>query len=692
MLIFDQLNKADRHLRLLSWCVAAGLAVLFGGLWWVQVVRSGHYAEDQRNQSSRTVRVPGPRGKILDRHGVALAENVPVYNISLYLHDRGWRALAWDEYVRQRAVAVARTAAPARPPSWLARFLAWTGLRSLPKETRKLDVATRNELLRRSRYAATSNLVQQLGLALGQVVVTNEAKFQKEFHEHYEQRRALPMPILSGLSSNLIARFLEQGTRLAGLDMEIQPIRIYPQGTVAAHVLGYLRRSEESAEDELSFYNYRLPDYRGISGIEYSQDEELHGRAGAKSMLVNNLGYLQSETVWSPVEAGRNVTLTLDAAVQAEAERALKNAPGAGHPVRGAAVVLDCRTGEIIALASAPAFDPNKFIPHISAADYAEYMDESTRPLQHRAILGGYPPGSTFKTVVALVGLEAGTLDPASIFQVAVDPENAPKGCIYVGQRKIRDTANAGPYNFKRALIKSSNSYFITNALRVGPEAIIAMGERLHLGERTGIPLGQDSRGILPTRDWIKKNRGPWQNGDTANLAIGQGDLLVTPLQLAVAMAAVANGGRVLTPQLILSTQGQDELVDPAQRAGVRPVIRDQLPVTSRTLRLVHEAMLADTEDAEGTGTKAQVEGFRICAKTGTAQLIKLGHTKADDHITWFASFGPYEQPRYAVVVMVESGGSGGGTCAPVAQRIYTKLRDREKQPAASRKNSLARN
>jgi penicillin-binding protein 2 len=681
MLIFDQLNKADRHLRLLSWCVAAGLAVLLGGLWWVQVVRSGHYVEDQRNQSSRSVRVPGPRGKILDRNGVALAENVPVYNISLYLHDRGWRALAWNEYVRLRAVAVAQTAAPARNPSWLARFLASTGLRSIPNETRKLTRVERDELLRQARYVATSNLVQQLGIALGQAVVTNEAKFRKEFHEHYDQRRALPMSILSGLNSNQLARFLEQGTRLPGLDMEIQPIRVYPQGTVAAHVIGYLRRSEESAEDELSFYNYRLPDFRGISGIEYSMEDSLHGRAGAKSVLVNNLGYLQSETVWSPVEAGRNVTLTIDAGVQAAAEKALKNAPLVGHPTRGAAVVLDCRTGEIIALASAPEFNPNKFIPHILQPDWEEYNDDSLKPLINRAVYGGYAPGSTFKTVVALTGLEAGTLNPDEIY---MSPGRYPIG------RGIDDLAGPGPFNLKRALIKSSNCYFITNALRVGPDAVIAMAARMHFGERTGIPLGQDSKGILPTREWVKQNRRSWQIGDTANLSIGQGDLLVTPLQMAVAMAAVANGGIVLAPQLVMSIRGQDELIDPASQAVVRPVIRDNLRVSPRNLRTVHDAMLADTEDIEGTGKAARVDGFRICAKTGTAQLIKLGQTKSHDRITWFASFAPYEQPRYAVVVMVESGSSGGGTCAPVAHDIYVKLRDRERQPSGARKNALA--
>lgn len=690
MLIFDQLNKADRHLRLLSWCVALGLGILLGGLWWVQVVRSRQYVENQRNQSSRTVRVPGPRGKILDRNGVALAENVPVYNISLYLHDRGWREMGWKQYVQARETVLGQAASSTRPPSWLARFLAWTGLRPLPKPTRSLTVAQRNELLRHSRYLATSNLVHQLGFALGQTIVTNEARFRAEFHEHYEQRRALPMPILSGLNSNQIARFLEQGTRLPGLDMEIQPKRVYPQGSLAAHVVGYLRRSEESSEDELAFYNYRLPDYRGVSGIEYSQDEVLHGKAGAKSMLVNNLGYVQSETVWSAVEAGQNVTLTIDAEIQRAAENALANAAVAS-PRRGAIVVMDVRTGEVIALASAPGFDPGRFVPYISPADYAVYNDEESTPLLHKAIYGGYPPGSTFKTIVAMAGLEAGTLDPDEIVHVALDRENAPKGCIYVGARKIKDTADAGDYNFKRAFIKSSNAYFITNALRIGPEPIVGLAERFHFGERTGIPLGQDSKGILPTAAWVRKNRGPWRDGDTANFAIGQGELLVTPLQMAVAMAAIANGGRVLTPQLVMSVRGQDDLVDPSERASLRPIIRDQLPVSARTLRIIHEAMLADTEDGrDGSGWRARVEGFRVCGKTGTAERW-IGNRK-DHYDVWFSAFAPFEDPKYAVVVMVEHGSSGGTTCAPIAGRVFTALRDREARPLKPKKNALASN
>ena len=222
--------------------------------------------------------------------------------------------------------------------------------------------------------------------------------------------------------------------------MEVQPLRYYPQGTVAAHVLGYLTRSEESAQDELSYYNYRLPDFRGVSGIERSFDEKLSGRAGAKSVLVNNLGYRQTETILAPVEPGHDVTLTIDADIQRVAERALASAVSI-KPARGGAAVLDVNTGEIIALASAPAYDPNRFVPRISVEDWADYNNTNGRPLLHRAIYGGHHPGSTFKIFVALTALEAGVLNPDEIYHS--------EGRIMVGRRLIKDTAGAGDFDFK---------------------------------------------------------------------------------------------------------------------------------------------------------------------------------------------------------------------------------------------------
>jgi penicillin-binding protein 2 len=655
MLIFDQLNRADRHLRVLAWVFAAGLLVLVAGVWWLQVVRSRHYVEGERNQSYRTVRVPAPRGKILDRNGVPLAENRPAFNVSLYLEDRALRDAFQAEYKKRRA-EIQKAA---------------TGTKH------KVTSAELKALARSSRYFVVSNLVAEVGGHLDEPLLLNE----KNFHQHYEQRLALPMPLRSSLTSTQIARLQERSLGLPGVDMEVQPLRFYPQGTVAAHVLGYLTRSEESAQDELSYYNYRLPDFRGVSGIERSFDEKLSGRAGAKSVLVNNLGYRQTETVLSPVEAGHDVTLTIDAEIQRVAERALASAVTRANPVRGGAAVLDVNSGEIIALASVPSYDPNRFVPRISTDDWAEYNNTNGRPLLHRAVYGGHHPGSTFKIFVALSALESGVLNPDEIFHS--------DGHIMVGTRRVDDTAGAGDFNFRRAFVKSSNPYFIHYGQKAGPERLIDISHKLYFGERTGIPLGQDSRGILPTLESTRLARGRWVDGDTANMSIGQGDLTVTPLQLAVATAAVANGGKVLWPQLVLSVRAQNELIDPAKPPRVQPRVRGQLGISRQSLEVVRRAMLADVEDErEGSGHKAFVPDYRVCGKTGTAE-VWIGQRK-DHYDVWFASYAPYDNPRYAVVVMVEYGASGGGTAAPIAGKIFTALKNRDQRSNTASDNSLA--
>ncbi len=681
MLVFDQLNKADKHLRVLSWVVVLGLLVLLGGLWWVQIVRSRQYVEDLRTQSYRTVRVPAPRGKILDRNGVALAENRPTYNISLYLEDRSWRDAVQKRYKQTEAEARKGATAP-RKPKVFETLLSHFGYKPALTQPRRLKTEERAQLGRTARFVVTSNIVWQLGEALGQpMALTNESGF----HKHYDRRRALPLPLVPNLNADQIARFQEQGTRLPGVDMEVQPLRVYPHTNLAAHVLGYLTRTEESVEDELSFYNYRLPDYRGLSGIEASMDDKLRGRAGAKSVLVNNLGYRQSETVLSPVEAGKNVTLTIDAAIQRVAERELTNAAGAQRPVRGGAVVVDVQTGEIIALASAPLFDPNDWIPFLPMATWNTYTNEDIAPLQNRAIYGNYFPGSTFKILVSLAGLEAGTLVTNENFRI--------QSPHYVRGHAFKDLASPGEYNFRRAFIKSSNGYFIEQGLRATPERVVEMAQQFGFGRKPGLPL-QESPGLLPTRQWVRENRRGWSDVAAGNLSIGQGDLDVTPLQLALAVAAVANGGNILTPQLVASVRAPDELVE-SDQVRPRPVVRDRVHVSPASLTTVREAMLADVEDPEGTaykpfhaGDRPHIKTFRVGGKTGTAQVFK--GEKFDHWTVWFASWAMTDEPRYAVVVMVDHGTSGGGTCAPVVREIYRALEYREQRLRTAQKEVLA--
>jgi penicillin-binding protein 2 len=409
-------------------------------------------------------------------------------------------------------------------------------------------------------------------------------------------------------------------------------------------------------------------------GVEGAFDSDLRGKAGVKSVLVNSLGYRQSEDIWTPAEPGKNVVLTLDLTLQQAAENALRTL---GTDTRGAIVVLDPNTGDLLALASAPAFDPNKFIPAISEQEYTKLTHATLRPQINRATQENYQPGSIFKIVTSLAALDAG-LDPE---ETIYNP-----GHIFIVRREIRDEAMPGVYNFRRGFIKSSNTYFVTNGLRAGIENLVRIGQRLHLGERTGLPTGQEVSGNLPS---TRRIRVGWTAGDTANISIGQGEIDVTPLQMAIMTAAIANGGKVLYPRLVSRIQPLNpHSTEPATSfPGGR--VRDELGVSARTLQLIRDAMLADVEDKEeGTGKRAAVPGLRICGKTGTAQITNP-QNKIIGHTLWFTSYAPYEHPRYVVLVMVESdgGGYGGTTCAPLAQKIYRTIVELENSspPVAQR-------
>ena len=294
-------------------------------------------------------------------------------------------------------------------------------------------------------------------------------------------------------------------------------------------------------------------------------------------------------------------------------------------------------------------------------------------------------PGSIFKMVVGMAALEAGW-NPEEIIHVDPNPAQPNKGHIQVGNHTFKDTAPPGDYTFRRALKLSSNSYFITCGLRLGPEAIIRMGQRLHFGERAGLPTRQDAPGKFP--DLQRPNSG-WTRVTTGNICIGQDPIWVTPLQVAVLTAAIANGGDVLWPRLVDRIEAADPTFAVPPLVFPRPRVRDHLGVSKNTLKIMHDAMLADTEDSDGTGRKACVPGLRICGKTGTAQVQDERNTKIGQ-TTWFASFAPYEKPRYAVVVMIENGVSGGET-ALVAHDIYTALLDSERS-APGKPQTLAKN
>jgi penicillin-binding protein 2 len=330
---------------------------------------------------------------------------------------------------------------------------------------------------------------------------------------------------------------------------------------------------------------------------------------------------------------------------------------------------MDARNGDILAMASAPNYDPNHLIhpdPVTRQKDEERWSDEALGVQKNRAIYENYHPGSIFKIVVAMAALEENQLDPHQTFHSL--------GYYMVGRRKIKDTAHAGDYDFNLAMALSSNSYFIDHGLKPGVlQKIIALGERLHLGERTDIMPHQETRGNFPT---LNKIAAGWHDGDTANLSIGQGDIDVTPVQMAIMTAAVANGGKVFWPRLVMRVESPNG-GEPIQTFAEGRV-RDYLGVSPRTLKIVHTGMLADTQMADGTGKLLNISGWSVAGKTGTAQVERNGGIDRSAQDTWFVSFAPEENPRYVVVATVEGGASGGGTCVPIAHDVYVALQARD--------------
>ena len=646
MLIFDQLKKSEPQLRVFSLLVLGGLSTLMAGLWHVQVISAKQYQANLDSQSYRTVRVPAVRGQIFDRNGRVLAANRAGFTVNVYLDDL--RHLFRPEFERLR-------------------------VEREQELDRKLTRAERAPLEPLARFNVINNAAQQVARVIQRPIKLDSIKV----NTHWIRRRALPMPIAEKLTPAEVARFAESPFDHPGVNLDSQLQRHYPHNETAAHVLGYLKTDNGAASDIDSEFDYPLPGLKGGgTGVESVFDRYLQGEPGGKSVLIDHIGYRRNESMDQEPLPGDDLYLTLDLDIQKIAEEELKSK--VGRHVRGAVVVMNPRNGDVLALVSLPAFDPNRF-PGVSHEYYNFQNAEPRAAFRCRATQNNFQPGSIFKIVVALACLEKGTMTPHEIYHN--------KGYIQVG-RRFDDTARPGPYDFRRAFIKSSNSYFIHHGLEARVRTVIEMGNRFFLGQPTKIPTWQDYAGNFPKLDIIRP--GKWFDGDTANLCIGQGPIDMTPLQAAIMTSAVSNGGTVYWPRLVERIAPHKSRAPRKGRFNPPGKIRGHLNVAPRNQSRVLDAMLADVEDSEGTGNLAAVPGMRIGGKTGTAEEKKGG--VVIDKKTWFVSFGRYpgeDQPRYVVVVLVESGGSGGKTSAPVAGAIYRRLYERDK-PSLQVANALS--
>jgi penicillin-binding protein 2 len=658
MFIFDTFKREARRLRTVSLLMAAGLLVLLAGLWYVQIVSGKQMQGRMEYQSFRPIPVPAVRGRILDRTGTnALADNQPQYNVAISLEElRGQFEFEYAnhvllDYTNQLAEQYRR---------------AHPGAVKMPPGATKLPSAARPALKMAAKYNVVSNLSARVGALLQQPVTLDAAKF-RHFYTNYTY---VPMLILTNLNSNQIARFSEQLVGVPGLELETEAVRHYPHNELAAHLLGYVRPTGGDRKF--------LPEvYQGQAGLEEGFDEQLRGQEGEDLVLVNNQNYRQREEVLTAHQNGRDISLTLDLPIQMAAQKALAASPS----IRGAAVVMDVHSGDILAMVSAPAFDPGEFARGLTTARVAQLNDPKMKPELNRATFDAFQPGSTFKIITALAGLETGLMDPEEIYHSPPNPAKPGTGIFNEQGYRIDDTAPPGDYNFERAFFHSSNSYFCHYGLKVGLRKLLEVAQRFHLGEKTGFTARQEVAGMVPRPEQAGKSM-PFNSAPY--VAIGQ-EVTVTPLQMTCMISAIANGGTIYWPRIVKSASspetGEVEELSPKAR------VRDQVQINPRHLEIIRHAMLEDTEHPDANGYPAfhshgapDLSNFLVAGKTGTAEVdsADLDYKK----VTWFDSYGPFENPRYAVVVMVLDGASGGKTCAPIACEIYKAIIKREQTHA----------
>ena len=590
------------RLGLLGALMLAGLAFLGWRLHGFQVRDNALYEGSQNRISLRRVRLPATRGRILDRNGAVLADNRPSWCVAFYIEELR-AAGPWSNTVNRVDAEIDRTAA----------------------------------------FLGREREVSRKGIA-----------------RHVETSRPIPLVAFSDLTDRELARFCEWDDPPPGTEVFVRAARVYPEKDLACHVVGYVGRGEPKPpppgeypdEFDPARFNYFFHDLEGRSGVERTCDAALAGRGGLETLRIDAIGYEREVYPEIEPEPGRDVVLALDAALQREVERALGTN-------RAAAVVLDVRNGDILALATAPRYDLSRFTPTVPASYWEALSADPRSPLLNRAASGRYAPGSVVKPAVALAALRAGAIAPDTLIDCegklvfGHDPEGR--------EIAIRCTGWHGEIDVRHALAVSCNPFFNETGIRLGWEpGLRETYDALGFGHapRIGIPLGG---GLLPRRrHWVPR--------DTANVAMGQGDLLVTPLQVGIMAMALANRGTLVQPRLIRDP-GTGEAHD-------ERVVLGRMDWRESDMDLVREGMRDAVRTPRGTGRHAAIPGLDVAGKTGTAQYkAKVGGVWEPRRHAWMIAYAPAAAPKYAVAVLVEDAPHGGGADAgPIVKKILLDL------------------
>ncbi|MBO4491540.1 MAG: penicillin-binding protein 2 [Lentisphaeria bacterium] len=563
-------------------------------LWEMQVMRGAKYREKAQSQSVRTIRVPAVRGRILARDGTPLAVNRVTYEV--LLHPAELRARSIRDTV-DNILAAGEEAA-----------------RRLGRE----NPLTREKVLRHLNYYP--------GIPL-------------------ELFRELTQKEGSGLGEML--------PQIRGLEIAPSPVREYPFGPLAAHLLGYAGRTDPDDADDRKRYSYYISSLTGKSGLEKAMDQDLCGSPGRKLVIVNSVGFVHEylEAGSAVARNGLDLELTLDLKAQQTAEQLLGERCGA-------IVLLNAENGEILAMASSPRYDLNLFTGRIPAKEYRILATDERYPFMHRAAQGSYMPGSIIKPLTAIAALHAG-VRPEETFNC--------EGQVPFGYTQIRCMNHAvhGEIDLYDAIKKSCNCYFVTVGLRAGIDLLSRVFASAGIGSPTGFEL-PERRGFLPV------NSPAWRPQETAYVAFGQGKVELTPLQAAVYAAALANGGTRWRPHLIrrvLDTSGNGP---PVSVRDTVPEIRGHLDATDEMLSIIKDAMHRVVWEPGGSGSRARTDKIELSGKTGTADVVAHGEKYKN---TWFIGFGrdPVKGTLYAISILIERGESGGRTAAEAAGEFFNR-------------------
>jgi penicillin-binding protein 2 len=599
-----------RRVIALAVLIALALGVLVARLAYVQLSRGAYFERLADLNQLRTIPVTAPRGVMFDRRGVVIARNRPSFVVQIV---------------------------------------------PMQVQDPQAEITALAQLLGISPDAVWRRLLHQNGVTY------------RDFATLASSIPLGPINIADDLTPAAVGKFSERSDRFPGMSVELVPVRDYPHRTLGSHFVGYVGQITESEYKTRKHRGYGANDIVGKEGLEYSYDQWLRGRSGGRRIKVNSAGEAVASVGDFAATPGDDLVLTIDWRLQKDAETAMalqiqEIAKRIGHRIGGSAIVEDPNTGAILALVSQPNIDPNDFAAGISERKYAAYLNDPLRSLFNRAISGAYPTGSTFKMVTSSAALASGllTVDSTRYCGGAFDLN----GYIFNDDR----AGGHGTLTITQAITESCDVFFYQVGHQLGIDRIDKYAGAYGIGQLTGLDLPGETTGTLPSPKWKERlYKDVWYSGDTVSVAIGQGYLEASPIQMLRVTSAVANGGTLYEPHLV------DQIRDPHGRVvkEYHPVVQRRVPVSQEDLAIVRRGMLGAIESDYGTAHNVYIPGFHYAGKTGTAENVPTVDNPSGRNHAWFVCFAPYDDPKIAVVVfMDQSGGFGAVNAAPVAQAI----------------------